>query len=370
MWKQCQGLGLKKQRTTARQTTSVTGYRPVGSALKNTCKRKPHFGPRGFASLSSHEEVSVDDFTVDLFSDVIEDHPRFPDTTGLGAILEDTKKCPTHIVITHGLFGQSSNWRGIAKALSERIGTKTHLLDMRNHGGSPGTPHMSYDIMVADIRRYMEKHSMEKVIFLGHSMGGRVGMQLALEYPDLIDKLIVVDVAPVSYLPIEEFSTYISYMKSVDLGVVKCRKEVDDFLRGYIPNFALRKFLLTNLITDKSGNHPFKWKLNFAGIEKSLPDLRSFPIKRPDAKYPSQCLFIGGGQSDYIKREHIPSIQAYFPQYQLEWIDGAGHWVHADKPLQFLDIVTQFLMKPNQNASTASSTSASSFLEGTMEAKV
>jgi len=191
-------------------------------------------------------------------------------------------------------------------------------------------------------------------------------MQMALEYPELIDKLIVVDVTPLSHLPVETFKNYIHYMKKVDLQKVQTRKEADECLRTYIPQFGLRRYLLANLVPvtglDTSGHNAFKWRLNFDTIEKSLPDLMNLSVKREHAQFTGDTLFLGGVLSDYIKEEYRPAIRSLFPNCKIEMIEGAGHWVHVDQPEAFISSVTSFLNKSDSDSDYLSSDGGDSFL--------
>jgi len=272
---------------------------------------------------------------------------------------------PHPVLIFHGLFGSGNNWRSVAKRLNQIINPhhntgamqihmhpKTtesqkrmefHLIDLRNHGESPWTGGMQFQGMVNDVTHYMDKHSLEKVSIIGHSMGGRLAMQVALLYPHLVQNLVVADVAPVTYPPFNTFNNYISIMKQMDLARCQSRKDADEMLKPLIADPGIRLFLLTNL-TERPGINGFTWKLNLDTIQKSLGELRKFEVPS-NARFLGPTLLVGGKNSDYIKPEHYPTIKGFFPSSEIEMIEGAGHWVHADKPEVFVQHVSKFLTK-------------------------
>jgi esterase len=261
----------------------------------------------------------------------------------LSSEISPVQKKWNDVLFLPGLFGSGTNWRGIAKMLVEKSVVDCHLLDLRNHGASPHTEEMSYDLMAKDIAYYIRNQNISNVTLIGHSMGGKVSMQTALQFPELVSALVVVDVAPVPYPPFTIFSKYIDYMKSMDLKKIKKRKEADDFLKPLVPESGVRGFLLTNLVSEGEG---FKWRLNFDPIERELNELRKFPFYSDKTKFIGSTLFLGGEKSDYIQPDqHTSVIKSLFPNSELVMIPGAGHWIHADKPEMFVNLVTNFLSK-------------------------
>lgn len=173
-------------------------------------------------------------------------------------------------------------------------------------------------------------------------------MQMALHLPDYISDLIIADVAPVSYNPFSSFMEYIQLMKKITEINPRTRKQADEFLMNYIPQYGLRQFLLTNLITNPNKIDSYIWRVNLSAIESSLESLRIFPPTMADHQpipFTKPTIFIGGERSEYIKEEHIPTIKELFPNASIQKIANAGHWVHADQPDQFAEMVTQFWKK-------------------------
>ena len=242
------------------------------------------------------------------------------------------------MIILHGLFGSHTNWRTLAKAFAE-----THfvfLVDLRNHGQSPWHSSMSYYEMAADVLGFIESQKLSQPVILGHSMGGKVAMALAQGNEETIAKLIVADIAPVSYE--HSHDNFISAMKLIDFNQVKSRKDVDLQLQQNISSGPIRQFLLQNLIKIDS---QYKWRINLEAIEKNLPKLLDYNI---EVESNVETLFIGGSLSDYITPSHHADIQRLFPASSIEMIDQAGHWLHAEKPQEFVDSVRRFLI-PSQD---------------------
>ncbi len=201
---------------------------------------------------------------------------------------------------------------------------------------------MSYSEMAADVLSFIETQNLSQPVILGHSMGGKVAMALAQENRDKIAKLIVADIAPVSYK--HSHDNFISAMKQVDFDQVRSRKEVDLQLRRDIPSAPIRQFLLQNLT--KTGSQ-YKWRINLEAIEKNLPKLLDY---NTEGESNVETLFVGGSLSDYIQPAYHVAIQRLFPSSSIQIIDQAGHWLHAEKPREFVDLVQNFL-KPSQNLS-------------------
>ena len=229
------------------------------------------------------------------------------------------------LIILHGLFGMSDNWLTIGKKLSNYF--EVYLLDLRNHGNSPHSNEFNYQVMSQDVVNFIENLSLEKPLLLGHSMGGKVGMTLALEFPQLIHGLIVVDIAPRVYFN-TRFKAFLEILLRLDLTQFKTRSEIDRHIAQKIPQIAIRQFLLKNL-KRTSDNH-FSWKLNLKAIYENLEHILS--AVKSTHHFDGPVLFLRGEKSDYIQQSDIPEIKKLFPEAQIKTIAGASHWVHADAP--------------------------------------
>ena len=239
-------------------------------------------------------------------------------------------------LLLHGLFGSGTNWRSVARRGSDR--RRMITVDLRNHGESPHTDTMDYPAMAADVRTLMDGLGLGQATVLGHSMGGKTAMQLALESPERVERLVVVDIAPVASE--ENHTSLIDAMQNLDLARIERRADADRDLRESIPEPGVRQFLLQNLIEDDSG---FRWRIDLDAIERSMPELSGFPGFGADSAFPGEVLFVRGETSSYVRPEHHPVIRGFFPRARIESIEGAGHWVHADNPSRFLDVVGGFL---------------------------
>jgi pimeloyl-ACP methyl ester carboxylesterase len=239
------------------------------------------------------------------------------------------------LLILHGLFGSQRNWAGIARALSDQA--EVHGLDMRNHGLSPWNAKMSYDDMAADVTRYIEDRALAGVRLLGHSMGGKVAMRLALLRPELVARLIVVDIAPVPYHN-DHYSGFIAAMLQLPLDRLERRDEADRLLKPVIEDDILRAFLLQNLVRD--GDH-FRWRINLPGIDANMPALIGFPAS--DEVYPGPTTFLAGDRSNYIRPRDQEPIVTHFPTARLQEVADSGHWPHAEQPARFLALVRPLL---------------------------
>jgi pimeloyl-ACP methyl ester carboxylesterase len=257
-----------------------------------------------------------------------------------------------HVVFVHGLFGQGKNWTTIAKGLSDRH--RVTLLDLPNHGHSPWTDRVDYLDMAELVATELE-HLGEPVTLVGHSMGGKVAMQLALRRPELLRALVVVDVAPVSYPPTggrtddedEEaspFAAYIEAMRAMDLGAVETRDDADAALRDAVPSRMVRSFLLQSLVREGLGTEGgWRWRLNLELLERDLGALRGFPDPPAGANFDGPVLWIAGANSTYVLPEDRPHMDALFPSTRLLRIKNAGHWVHSEQPEIFLETLRRFL---------------------------
>lgn len=243
------------------------------------------------------------------------------------------------VVILHGLFGLSDNWVTHAKRLAEKY--SVFLPDLRNHGRSPHSPTFNYHAMADDIFEFIEDHELKNSILIGHSMGGKVAMQFALQNPDMVSKLIVIDISPVKYPDRDAHFDIISAMMSINFEAVHSREEVSEVLATRIPQNATRQFILKNLY--RKTKTTFDWRLNLQSISNNM-DLIFAGIESEES-YDKPALFIKGERSDYIKEEHLPFIEKLFPNYELQSIKGAGHWIHVDAPDEVCTLFSNFLGK-------------------------
>ena len=240
------------------------------------------------------------------------------------------------IVILHGIFGSSDNWLTISKTIAAR-GYRVFALDQRNHGQSPRATEQDYQSMAADLREFLIDHKLDNPILVGHSMGGKVVMQYVMTYPKTFKKLVIVDIAPKFY-PIHH-AELIRGLKAIDLMGIKNRSEADAILQHYEPMLPVRQFLLKNLYRNEQG--VFDWRLNLPVIERELHTVGE-ELTNPRI-ITDPTLFIRGSESPYILDEDIPGIKRIFPNAQIVTIPGAGHWVQAEKPVEFVETLMNFL---------------------------
>lgn len=242
------------------------------------------------------------------------------------------------VVFCHGLFGQGKNWTQVAKSL-----TSTHrvlLLDMPNHGRSPWTDRFDYieaAAMVAD-----QLPADAPVTLVGHSMGGKIAMLVALQHPHRIDRLAVVDVSPVSYHHGREFAAYIETMRALGLTTLSRRAEADEALREVVSDPVVRGFLLQNLHRDHG---TWRWQPNLAVLGRDLEQVTGWPVNRLplDAHYLGPVLWIAGADSNYVRPEYAAEMERLFPKVRRVTIKGAGHWVHSEQPEVFGEVLRRFV---------------------------
>ncbi|MEM8793251.1 MAG: alpha/beta fold hydrolase [Pseudomonadota bacterium] len=240
------------------------------------------------------------------------------------------------LLIAHGLYGSARNFNSLGKRLARD--RPVIMVDMRNHGESPWNDEMTYAAMAHDLARAIERECDGRAAVLGHSMGGKAAMALALTRPDLVSALMVADIAPVAYD--HSHDGYISAMQQIDLSQVRRRSDADPMLAGGVDEPMLRSFLLQNLLVEGG---QARWRLNLDALEAALPELMSWPSEWPEPAYEGPCLFIHGTASDYVEEAAHPRIRALFPDVTFAPIAGAGHWLHAEAPEAFLATVSEFL---------------------------
>ncbi|HAS42672.1 MAG TPA: alpha/beta hydrolase [Microscillaceae bacterium] len=244
------------------------------------------------------------------------------------------------LLILHGLFGSSDNWLTLGRKLAEQY--KVYLIDQRNHGRSPWSNDWDYQLMAEDLLKFVQTHQLDDFILVGHSMGGKTAMNYAARYyPSKIQKLVVVDIAPKSY-PIHH-DQIVAGLRALDLGQINSRKEADEQLANYVEEVGVRQFLLKNLYRPKAEESAkkFDWRINLQVIGDNLDKMsvglpENFEFEKP-------TLFIRGLRSNYIKDGDEAVIQRYFLNAVIHSVAEAGHWVHAEKPQEFLDTLLEFI---------------------------
>lgn len=237
------------------------------------------------------------------------------------------------LILLHGLFGSGNNWGAVAKHFAQYF--QVISVDLRNHGNSPHTDKQDYAVMAEDLAELCDALNLNTVHLLGHSLGGKVAMQFATQFPQRVDKLVVVDMAMRAYA--DAHTHLIDAMMAVDLSAVRSRNEVDLALSSSINQAAVRQFLLMNLV--KSGEQ-FAWRINLAALKANYPAMQQAVCEL--ALYDKPCLFIRGEHSDYLSDDDIDHIKAHFTQAQFASLP-AGHWVHAEQPQAFMALVERFL---------------------------
>lgn len=248
------------------------------------------------------------------------------------------------LILLHGLFGSLENLGGVSQRLQDRW--QIHGLDQRNHGRSPHSRTMDYPAMAEDVIAYMDEQGLEKVSLLGHSMGGKTAMQVALSYPGRVDRLVVADIAPVGYKP--RHDAILEGLSALDLRGVSSRKEADAALAEHVELPMVRMFLLKNLERipedERSGaDMLFRWRLNLPAIKACYDRLAAAPVA--DRPFEGPVLFVKGAESAYIQSKHRPEIERLFPGAEIAEIEGTGHWLHAEKADEFASVCRAFLAR-------------------------
>ncbi|MFC2115249.1 alpha/beta fold hydrolase [Bacteroidota bacterium] len=253
------------------------------------------------------------------------------------------------LIIVHGLYGCSDNWLSVGKALADQY--TVYLLDQRNHGKSPHSKIHDYTSMRNDLVEFMDRHELSRAVLIGHSMGGKTVMFLAEAFPERIEALIVIDIAPTAYYSgrdegqLSVHEKIMDSMLAVDFKRVKKREDVDDQLARTIDSPRIRSFLLKNV--SRSDEAGFYWNLNIPVLQQSLPkildglDAEKYSGGEEIAGFP--VLFIRGEKSEYITDEDIQVIQQIFPMARVTTIPGAGHWLHVEQSALLVKTIRYFL---------------------------
>ena len=241
----------------------------------------------------------------------------------------------TPVMFCHGLFGQGKNWTQAAKTLADRH--RVTLVDMPNHGRSAWVEKVDYQQMADAVAELID----EPVALVGHSMGGKVAMMLALHHPELVERLCVVDVSPVAYEHHDEFRGYMDAMLGLELPADASRGDADQALFEAVPNRTVRSFLLQNLRRTDEG---WRWQPNLEVLRRDLEELGGWP--ETDASYDGPVLWIAGALSHYVQDEYAPTMERLFPRVRKVTIKGAGHWVHSQQPAVFAEVLGRFIDAP------------------------
>ncbi|XP_016002069.1 protein ABHD11 isoform X4 [Rousettus aegyptiacus] len=247
------------------------------------------------------------------------------------------------LVLLHGLFGSKTNLNSVAKTLAQQTGRRVLTVDARNHGDSFYSPDMSYEAMSQDLQDFLPQLGLVPCVLIGHSMGGKTAMLLALQRAELVERLIVEDISPVDSKFGLEYLTYIAAMRAVDIPDKvphsHARKLADEQLSHVVQDIAVRQFLLTNLV---EADGRFVWRPNLDALAQHMEKLVAFPPRQES--YPGPTLFLFGENSHFIHSSHHPEIRRLFPQAQVQTIPNAGHWIHASHLQDFVAAIRDFLV--------------------------
>lgn len=244
------------------------------------------------------------------------------------------------MVFLHGLFGQGKNWTQIAKQVAERH--QVLLVDLPHHGRSPWPERFDFTEAAEQVADLL---SDGPATVVGHSLGGKVAMVLALLHPDRVERLCVADISPVSYAASREFPGYIAAMSGMDLTQVVHRADADRLLEPAVPDTTVRSFLLQNLRRDPAAPGGWSWQMNLDVLARDLPVLSGWPEAQLAGRppYDGPVLWLAGGRSDYVKPEYDAAMDRWFPRNRKVTIKDAGHWLHSERPEIFVEVLRRFL---------------------------
>ena len=244
------------------------------------------------------------------------------------------------MVLLHGLFGMGNNLGAIARSLAPDF--TVYSVDLPNHGRSDWVPFMGLADMASHLEQWLESQGLERVDFVGHSLGGKLAMELALLSPGSVNALVVADIAPVPYEP--HHDSVFAALDAVAQSECVTRREAMAIMEGYLEEPGVAEFLLLSLTRDEQGL--YRWRFNLEGLKAGYGSVREAPDG--GMRYEGPVLFVKGEESDYILPEHREAITGLFPRAELKIIPGAGHWLHAQQPRLFNSIVGRFLKKQHQ----------------------
>ena len=237
------------------------------------------------------------------------------------------------LIILHGFFASARNWRSLAKHFSEQ--RPVYVLDLRNHGGSPHHPLMDYPELAEDVLAFLDQHLIDQADFLGHSMGGKVAMWLALHHAERVRHLIIADISPVSYTHC--FDNTIASLRALELVNLNNRKQAEEDLAETIPDLSYRQFLLQNLLLEQG---EYRWRVNLDYFQSNAANIVAFPDVSNTSSYQKPVLFLSGEQSYYIRPE---AIYPLFPHAKIIELAGTSHWLHIDAPGEFIRLTEHWL---------------------------
>jgi esterase len=240
------------------------------------------------------------------------------------------------VIILHGLFGMLDNWQTIGRQLGDSF--NVYIIDQRNHGKSPHAEAFSYPILADDLQHFMESNWIYQAHIIGHSMGGKTAMQFAMQYPDMVKSLHVIDIAPKKYTGGHEL--IIDTLNAIDLTKIQDRKEAETFMLQRIPDFGTRQFLLKNL-TRNEINGNFEWKMNLAVLQREYDNILD---NITEGVFEGETHFYRGANSDYIQAGDIEAMKQKFPTMTVDTIENAGHWVHAEQPKALYQLLQHYLL--------------------------
>ncbi|KAK2029454.1 alpha/beta-hydrolase [Colletotrichum zoysiae] len=247
------------------------------------------------------------------------------------------------IIFLHGLFGSKKNNRTISKVLARDLGRPVYALDLRNHGESPHDGQHDYSHMAEDVAGFIDQHGLEQPTVIGHSMGAKAAMTLALKSPELVQNIVAVDNAPVDAVLESSFSKYIQALKKIEASDITRQAEADQILQEYENSLPIRQFLLGNLYRPDPSKPQQKFRVPLDIISRSLNHMGDFPFKDPTkVRFEKPALFVRGTKSKYVPDDVLPIIGQFFPKFRLADLD-AGHWCISEKPEEFRQAVVEFL---------------------------
>jgi pimeloyl-ACP methyl ester carboxylesterase len=248
------------------------------------------------------------------------------------------------LFILHGLFGCSDNWNSIAKTLSTNF--EVYTVDLRNHGLSPHSDIFNYDVMMQDLKELLDSINIKSASFIGHSMGGKVLMQFAYYHPEYISNLIVVDISPKYYKP--HHSEVLEALNSIDFNYFDNRKKIEEQIFSKLQDIGVTLFLTINIYwkeigLEGSSKLKLSWRFNLPILTKNIEEVGK-ESKFPHSESKFRSLFIAGRKSNYIDKKDVELILENYPNPKVEYIENAGHWVQAEQPQKFIEIINEFLL--------------------------